>query len=108
METGIGTTEVIEQVEDTVAPPPMYQVVMLNDDYTPMDFVVMVLQRIFKKNPEEATRIMLTIHHKGRGICGVYTRDIAATKVDMVMLAANQHQHPLQCIIEPVDINPAQ
>jgi len=80
----------------------MYQVVLLNDDYTPMEFVIMILQRIFGKNPNEAARIMLKVHHEGRGVCGVYTRDIAATKVEMVQQAAHAHQHPLQCLMEPV------
>lgn len=83
-----------------VAPPPMYQVLLLNDDYTPMDFVVDVLQKFFGKNEEEATRIMLQIHHEGRGLCGVYTRDLAATKVTLVAQYARVNQHPLQCIMD--------
>lgn len=81
----------------------MYQVVLLNDDYTPMEFVVMILQRIFGKTADVATRIMLKVHHEGRGVCGVYTRDIAATKVEMVLRTAHAHQHPLQCMMEPTD-----
>jgi ATP-dependent Clp protease adaptor protein ClpS len=83
-------------------PPPFYQVVMLNDDFTPMEFVVYVIQEYFGKDLEVATTIMLKIHYEGRGICGVFPRDIAATKVDMVLSAAQQAQHPLQCIMEAV------
>jgi ATP-dependent Clp protease adaptor protein ClpS len=92
---------VLERQETKLAPPPMYQVVLLNDDYTPMEFVVGVLQRIFNKNEDEAARIMLKVHHEGRGVCGVYPRDIAATRVEMVRQLARARQHPLQCIMEP-------
>ena len=81
----------------------MYQVVMLNDDYTPMEFVVMVLQQFFGKDRETATQIMLKIHLDGKGVCGVFTKDVAASKVDQVMDAANQAGHPLQCLSEPID-----
>lgn len=87
-----------------IAPPPMYQVVLLNDDYTPMDFVVWVLQQVFHKNENEAERIMLQVHHEGRGVCGIYTRDIAATRVEAVMRMARRGQHPLQCLMEPVPL----
>jgi ATP-dependent Clp protease adaptor protein ClpS len=83
-----------------VDPPPMYQVVLLNDDYTPMEFVVMVLQEYFKRDLETATLIMLKIHHEGRGVCGVYSKDVAATKVELVLAAARRGGHPLQCIME--------
>lgn len=83
-----------------VAPPPMFQVVLLNDDYTPMEFVVMVLQEYFQRDREAATQIMLKIHHEGRGVCGVYSRDVAATKVELVLSAARRAGHPLQCIME--------
>lgn len=83
-------------------PPPFYQVVLLNDDYTPMEFVVQILQQYFAKNLEVARAIMLKIHYEGRGICGVFPQDIAATKVDLVMSAAQRAQHPLQCIMEAV------
>lgn len=83
-------------------PPSLYQVVMLNDDFTPMEFVVWVLQEYFGKDLEAARAIMLKIHYEGRGVCGVFTCDIAATKVDMVLSAARQAQHPLQCIMEAV------
>lgn len=78
----------------------MYQVVMLNDDYTPMEFVVMVLQEFFQRNIETATQIMLKIHHEGRGVCGVYTKDVASTKVELVLAAAKRSGHPLQCTME--------
>jgi len=80
--------------------PSLYKVLLLNDDYTPMEFVVHVLERFFGKSHEEATRIMLHVHHKGVGICGVYTYEIAETKAGQVMDLARQHQHPLQCTIE--------
>ena len=81
-------------------PPSMYQVVLLNDDYTPMEFVVMVLQHYFQRDMETATHIMLKIHHEGRGVCGVYPKDVAATKVELVLTAARRDGHPLQCIME--------
>ena len=81
-------------------PPRMFQVVLLNDDYTPMEFVVMVLQEYFKRDLEAATQIMLKIHHDGRGVCGVFTKDVAATKVELVLAAARRGGHPLQCIME--------
>jgi len=80
--------------------PRMYQVVLLNDDYTPMEFVVMVLQEYFKLDLETSTQIMLKIHHEGRGVCGLFTKDIAATKVELVLAAARRYAHPLQCIME--------
>ena len=81
----------------------MYQVVMLNDDYTPMEFVVVVIQEFFNKDRETATQIMLKIHLDGRGVCGVYTKDVAATKVNQVAEAARHAGHPLQCLSEPVE-----
>lgn len=80
--------------------PPMYQVVLLNDDYTPMDFVVMVLEVFFGMDRERATRIMLQVHTRGRGVCGVYTREVAETKVAQVNEFARSHQHPLLCTME--------
>ncbi len=80
--------------------PSMYKVLMLNDDYTPMEFVVYVLERFFNKNKEEATQIMLHVHRRGVGVCGVYTYEVAETKVTQVMDFARQHQHPLQCTLE--------
>lgn len=93
---------VLERQTRKVAPPQMYQVVMLNDDYTPMEFVVVVIQEFFGKDLETATQIMLKIHLDGKGVCGVYTRDVAATKVDQVMDAAKKAGHPLQCVSEPI------
>ena len=91
---------VVERQAARTEPPRMYQVVLLNDDYTPMEFVVMVLQEYFKRDLETATQIMLKIHHDGRGVCGVYTKDVAATKVELVLAAARRGGHPLQCIME--------
>lgn len=91
---------VVERKTARIKPPRMYQVVLLNDDYTPMEFVVMVLQEYFKRDLETATHIMLKIHHEGRGVCGVYTKDVAATKVELVLAAARRSGHPLQCIME--------
>jgi ATP-dependent Clp protease adaptor protein ClpS len=81
-------------------PPAMWQVVMYNDDYTPMEFVVHVLERFFNKDHEAATRIMLHVHHHGIGECGIYTYEVAETKVTQVMDFARKHQHPLQCVME--------
>ena len=97
-----GGVTVLERVPQKVAPPPMHQVVMLNDDYTPMEFVVEVLQAFFQKDQAQATHIMLQIHLKGRGICGVYPPDVALTKVNQVIDAAQSAGHPLQCVSEPL------
>ena len=91
---------VLETRKAKVKPPPMYKVLLLNDDYTPMEFVVHVLERFFQKSREEATRIMLHVHRRGVGVCGVYTYEVAETKVTQVMDLARQNQHPLQCTIE--------
>ena len=88
------------ELEPALAPPPLYTVLLLNDDYTPMDFVVLVLQRFFSMDRERATQIMLKVHMEGRGICGVYPRDIAATKVEQVSAFARENQHPLACVME--------
>jgi ATP-dependent Clp protease adaptor protein ClpS len=93
---------VLERLPQRTQPPQMHQVVMLNDDFTPMEFVVQVLQEFFAKDRESATQIMLKIHLDGKGVCGVYTRDVAATKVDQVMDAARKSGHPLQCVSEPI------
>ena len=85
---------------DKLAPPPMYKVVLINDDYTPMDFVVSVLQEIFHMNRERATQTMLKVHNEGRAVCGIYTRDVAETKVEQVREFAKANQHPLQCVME--------
>jgi ATP-dependent Clp protease adaptor protein ClpS len=89
-----------ERLESEIAPPSMYKVILNNDDYTPMDFVIEVLQLFFKKNEQEATDIMLAIHHKGKGICGIFPFGIAETKVAQVNQFARQNQHPLLCSLE--------
>jgi ATP-dependent Clp protease adaptor protein ClpS len=91
---------VVERQTARVKPPSLYQVVLLNDDYTPMEFVVGVLQKFFGKDEQVAFRIMLKVHHEGRGICGIYPRDVAASKVEQVCDYSRQHQHPLQCVME--------
>ncbi len=93
----------LERRAQRVQPPQMYQVAMLNDDYTPMEFVVVVLQEFFNKDREAATQIMLKIHLDGKAVCGVYSRDVAATKVEQVQGAARQAGHPLQCVSEPAE-----
>ncbi len=98
-----GGSVVLERRTQKTKPPQMYQVVMLNDDYTPMEFVVVVIQEFFSKDRETATQIMLKIHLDGKGICGVYSKDVAATKVDQVLEAAKQAGHPLQCVSEPAE-----
>lgn len=93
-------TGVVTKTRPKTKRPSLYKVLLLNDDYTPMEFVVYVLERFFNKQREEATRIMLHVHQKGVGICGVYTYEVAETKVTQVMNFARQHQHPLQCTME--------
>jgi ATP-dependent Clp protease adaptor protein ClpS len=97
-----GDSVVLERRAQRTQPPQMYQVLMLNDDYTPMEFVIVVLQEFFSKDRETATQIMLKIHLDGKGVCGVYSRDVAATKVEQVLGAALKAGHPLQCVSEPV------
>jgi ATP-dependent Clp protease adaptor protein ClpS len=97
---GEGKTGLITKTRPKTKKPSLYKVLLLNDDYTPMEFVVHVLERFFNKGREEATRIMLHVHHKGVGICGVYTYEVAETKVAQVMDFSRQHQHPLQCTME--------
>ena len=91
---------ILEAKRSKVAPPPLYTVVLLNDDFTPMDFVVLVLQKFFSMDRERAMQIMLKVHMEGRGVCGVYPRDIAATKVEQVSTFARENQHPLACVME--------
>ena len=91
---------VLERQEQKLKPPPMYQVVLLNDDYTPMEFVVAILQEYFNKDRETATQIMLQVHRDGKGMCGVYPKDIASTKVELVITHARKAGHPLQCVME--------
>ncbi|MBD3892326.1 ATP-dependent Clp protease adapter ClpS [Hydrogenophaga sp.] len=94
---------VLERRSQRTQPPQMFQVVLLNDDFTPMEFVVQVLQEFFNKDRQAATQIMLKIHLEGKGICGVYSRDIANTKVEQVQQAAHSAGHPLQCLSEPIE-----
>ncbi len=91
---------VLEAKKSRTKPPPMFKVLLLNDDYTPMDFVVAVLQTFFSMTIEQATQIMLKVHREGMGVCGVYPRDVAATKVEQVIAFSKQHQHPLHCVME--------
>jgi ATP-dependent Clp protease adaptor protein ClpS len=93
-------TAVITKTKPQTKRPSLYRVLLLNDDYTPMEFVVHVLERFFNKDREAATRIMLHVHHHGIGECGVYTYEVAETKVTQVMDFARKHQHPLQCVME--------
>jgi len=95
-----GRVGVSVQARTMVKRPSMYRVLMLNDDYTPMEFVVHVLERIFNKSHDEATEIMLKVHHRGVGVCGVFTFEVAETKAGQVMDLARRNQHPLQCTIE--------
>ncbi len=97
---GGADTGVVVSTKPKTKKPSLYKVLMLNDDYTPMEFVVHVLQRFFNKNEDEATAIMLHVHRRGVGICGVFTYEVAETKVTQVVDYARQHQHPLQCTME--------
>jgi ATP-dependent Clp protease adaptor protein ClpS len=94
------STSVITKVKPKTKRPNLYRVLILNDDYTPMEFVVHVLEKFFNKDIEAATKIMLHVHHHGIGECGVFTYEIAETKVTQVMDFARKHQHPLQCVME--------
>ena len=93
-------TGVVVKTKPKTRKPSLYKVLMLNDDYTPMEFVVHILERFFSKNRHEAERIMMHVHQRGVGLCGVYTYEVAETKVTQVMDFARQHQHPLQCTLE--------
>ncbi|HOX71457.1 ATP-dependent Clp protease adapter ClpS [Dokdonella sp.] len=90
----------VEVAHPQVARPPMYRVVILNDDFTPMDFVVVVLETFFTMDRERATEVMLHVHTRGKGVCGVYTREVAETKVTQVNEFSRTHQHPLLCTME--------
>ena len=98
-----GETGVLTKTKPKTEKPPLYKVMLLNDDYTPMEFVIHVLERFFNKNHDDATRIMLHVHQKGVGVCGVFTLEVAETKATQVMDLAKQHQHPLQCVVEKDD-----
>lgn len=93
-------TSVATKTKPKVKKPALYKVLLLNDDYTPMEFVIMLLESVFRKSQEEATRIMLHVHQRGVGICGVFTYDVAETKVNQVMDIAQRHEHPLQATME--------
>jgi ATP-dependent Clp protease adaptor protein ClpS len=94
---------VLLESRTNVKRPPMFRVIMLNDDYTPMDFVIVVLNEIFRMSHEDAISTMLQVHHKGAAPCGTYTRDVAETKIEMVITRAKEHEYPLQCSLEPVE-----
>ena len=91
---------VLEAKKAKVKLPPMYKVLLLNDDYTPMEFVVLVLQKFFGMTRERAAQVMLKVHREGMGVCGVFPRDVASTKVQQVAAYSRKHQHPLQCVME--------
>jgi len=95
-----GTGLVVEAARPRLKKPPMYKVVMLNDDYTPMEFVIMVLENLFRLDHEKAVQVMLNVHQKGKGICGIYPHEVAQTKVAQVLELARQNEHPLQCTME--------
>ena len=95
-----GRATVLDREVQKVEPPPLYRVILLNDDFTPMEFVVMIIQEYFHKDQESATRIMLQVHLEGKGVCGVYTKDVAATKVEQVVDRSREAGHPLQCRME--------
>lgn len=98
---GGSTDLMVAEPEAKTKRPPKYKVILLNDDYTPMDFVVMVLEQIFRRPHEEALNVMLEVHQKGAGLAGVYTRDVAETKVDLVTEYARINEYPLSCALEP-------
>lgn len=100
MATRKQSESVLEAERTKSKPPPLFKVLLLNDDYTPMEFVVVVLQSFFGMNREQAMRIMLKVHREGVGVCGVFPRDVAATKVELVTGYAREHQHPLACVME--------
>ena len=91
---------ITKENEEVLEPPPLYEVALLNDDYTPMEFVILVLQKFFKMDREKATHVMLKVHKEGRGVCGVFPKDVASTKVNLVKNFSKAYQHPLQCIME--------
>lgn len=93
----------VQESKPQLKKPSLYKVLLLNDDYTPMEFVVVILERFFGKQREQAVQIMLHVHQKGVGVCGVYPRDVAESKVKLVMDFSKDHQHPLQCTMEPED-----
>jgi len=97
------TTILLEHAKPKLRKPPLYQVILINDDYTPMEFVVHILEAVFNHDREKATRIMLNVHQQGKGVCGIYTKDIAETKVVQVNNYARENKHPLLCDMEEVE-----
>lgn len=95
-------TDVLVEDDIRVKKPNMYRVLLLNDDYTPMEFVIWLLQKVFHKGEEEATRLMLDVHTKGQGVCGIYTYDVARTKVYQVQELSRKNDHPLECVMEVI------
>lgn len=93
-------SDILEKEEIQVKPPSMYKVILNNDDYTPMDFVIEVLQTFFSMDLEKAAQLMLTVHYEGKAICGTFTAEVAETKVAQVMMYAREHEHPLLCTME--------
>ncbi len=93
----------LQEAKPLLQKPPMYKVLLLNDDFTPMDFVVSILQKIFYKSKEDAVKITMNVHTAGVGVCGVFTKDIAETKAEQVVVYAQENQHPLQCTIEETE-----
>ena len=98
----IPDSDVLEEEEVQVKPPSMYKVILNNDDYTPMDFVIEVLQKFFSMDLEKSTQLMLTVHYEGKAVCGTFTAEVAETKVAQVMMYAREHEHPLLCTMEKV------
>jgi Uncharacterized conserved protein len=96
----VPATKVVVKTRPKAKKPSLFRVILLNDDYTPMDFVVHILERFFHKNHDEATQIMLHVHRRGVGVCGVYSYEVAETKVNQVLDFSRRHQHPLQCTLE--------
>jgi ATP-dependent Clp protease adaptor protein ClpS len=99
-QTGIGDGEVLEKTKLRTQPPPMYRVLLHNDDYTTQEFVVMILEAVFRKNMPEAITVMLAVHNNGVGIAGVYSHEVAETKINKVHALAKAHEYPLQCTME--------
>ncbi|KLV10773.1 MULTISPECIES: ATP-dependent Clp protease adapter ClpS [Photobacterium] len=93
-------SDILEDEETRVKPPSMYKVILNNDDYTPMDFVIEVLQKFFSMDLEKSTQLMLTVHYEGKAVCGTFTAEVAETKVAQVMMYAREHEHPLLCTME--------
>ena len=100
-ENKISSTDIVTQEKVELKKPKLYKVILLNDDYTPMEYVVKLIRIVFRKSENEAVNIMLMVHKKGSGVCGVYTKEIAETKVFTVEKMAKNDQHPLKCIMEP-------